>query len=168
MTKKFLVIMTLVCLFFLASTMTASATMQPSGGPPGTVVTWMFETPYENGQEGFQAGEPGDIFFCSQQIDVGDFNVPDLRQGDVGAQQYPEVTVMFTIPETAPTGSCTARARGRNSGFEVTGDFEVTATQVPYTGGSPGTNFPIWLVFIAGGLLLTVGGAVIRRTTKTA
>lgn len=167
-------ILTCLCIALSAGAVLAVAVtqpgfeLQPSSGPPGTLVTWTFETPIQNGQSGFLADEDGDILFCSQQIDVGDFSVPNFSRGGLGAQQYPTVTVMFTIPEEAPTGTCTARAHGRRSGFEVTADFEVTATTVPYTGGPPKKTLPSWIAYLVGGIMLAVGGAFVWRRTRIA
>lgn len=175
MAKKLIFVAITACLFFLISTAAVFARPlpqefppQPSIGPPGTAVTWMFETPFVNGSSGFQPGESGDIFFCTQQIDVGDFTVPNITQGEINAEAaFPTLTVSFVIPGNADIGTCTVRARGRTSGFEETGTFEVTAAQVPFTGGSPRTTFPIWLVFLAGGLMITLVGAAKRTAAKT-
>lgn len=174
MTKRLILIAALTFLCVALSAAAAWATgiivpgepgpPQPSSGPPGTAVTWTFATPFDGNQEppydGFLSGESGDILFCTQQIDVGDFFVPNFTL--IGT------TVVFNVPEQAPPGSCTVRARGNTSGYEVTADFEVTATVVPYTGGPIKKTLPSWIAYLVGGVMLAVGGAFVWRRTRTA
>lgn len=169
MMKKVLIVVALSVLVILFSAATVWATPaplpepsppSPPSGPPGTAVTWTFETPLVNGAAGFIPGENGNVLFGPQEIDVGDFVVPILNQ--LGT------TVIFNVPAEAPVGTNTVRARGTQSGYEVTDFFEVTATQVPYTGGTPITTLPSWLAYLAGALMLAAGGAIVWRRTKTA
>ncbi len=174
MKERLILIGVLTCLCVALSAAAAWATIisppgepgppQPSSGPTGTAVTWTFATPFDGNQEppydGFLSGESGDILFCTQQIDVGDFVVPNFTL--IGT------TVVFNVPEQAPAGSCTVRAHGNTSGFEVTESFEVTASQVPYTGGTPKKTLPAWPLYLTGSLALAIGGAIVwRRTLAT-
>lgn len=168
MKKRLILVAIISCLLILLSVSTVFAAAitlpeeqpQPQSGPPGTLVTWAFTTPFDTEQgppyDGFIPGENGDIFFCDQQIDVGNFTVANILV---------IAAATFNVPEQATPGSCTVRAHGRESGFEVTADFNVQATAVPYTGGPAKKTLPSWIAYLTGGIMLAVGGVFVWRRT---